>query len=352
MTLIILYSKKTPILPSTKYYAMCDNNETLFKAVRFINYYDEHEVYIGNTYSISNWVNEFTTPDNAKFADISVYANSTNLIVVQYDYRDSVVPYGYKQLKNTIISENDIPKEYKPVDDNVLSSDVTWSSEKINEFEEKREVNFLNKYYKPSSNLWNPNLEVIGRFSEDGSVDVTKTGYVTSGFIELSNNDIGKYLICQINSNKILSINTRFYYSKDNPIPFPQGGQNGTSTTAGIIPDGAKYVRVSQAIIEKNNPHSLYYKVENSKIFVGTTTSGLVVLSISSLPVTETSKLFTLPSELTPSVGLIAYGIFKDSDGNREEIEITVGENGNVYTSKSPSKKFTKGHVTITYPIK
>lgn len=102
----------------------------------------------------------------------------------------------------------------------------------------------------------------------------------------------------------------------------------------------------------KNNPHSLYYKVENSKIFVGITTSGLVVLSISSLPVTETSKLFTLPSELTPSVGLIAYGIFKDSDGNREEIEITVGENGNVYTSKSPSKKFTKGHVTIAYPIK
>ena len=34
------------------------------------------------------------------------------------------------------------------------------------------------------------------------------------------------------------------------------------------------------------------------------------------------------------------------------EIEITVGEDGNVYTSKSPSKQFTKGHVTITYPIK
>lgn len=41
----------------------------------------------------------------------------------------------------------------------------------------------------------------------------------------------------------------------------------------------------------------------------------------------------------------------EDDDGNREEIEITVGENGNVYTSKSPSKKL-KGHVTITYPIK
>lgn len=245
--------EKTPILPSTKYYAMCDNNETLFKAVRFINYYDEHEVYIGNTYSISNWVNEFTTPDNAKFADISVYANSTNLIVVQYDYRDSVVPYGYKQLKNTIISENDIPTEYKPVDDSVLSSDVTWSSEKINEFEEKRETIFLNKYYKVSSNLWNPEIEVVGRLSKDGTVDSSKTDFVTSGYIELTDNDIGKYLICQINSNKILSINTRFYYSKDNPIPFPQGGQNGTSTTAGIIPDGAKYVRVSQAIIEKNN---------------------------------------------------------------------------------------------------
>ena len=57
-------------------------------------------------------------------------------------------------------------------------------------------------------------------------------------------------------------------------------------------------------------------------------------------------------NELTPSTGLKAYAIFKDDDGNREEIEITVGEDSNVYTSKSPSKKFTKGHVTITYPIK
>ena len=102
----------------------------------------------------------------------------------------------------------------------------------------------------------------------------------------------------------------------------------------------------------KNIATSLYYKVPSSKIYAGITMSGLAVLSISSLPVTETSKLFTLPSNLFPSVGTRAYAIFKDNDGNREEIEITVGEDGNVYTSKSPSKEFTKGHVTITYPIK
>lgn len=101
----------------------------------------------------------------------------------------------------------------------------------------------------------------------------------------------------------------------------------------------------------KNITTSLYYSVSGSKIFVGLTMPGLAVLSISSLPVTETSKLFTLPSELFPSVGLNAYAIFKDNDGNREEIEITVGEDGNVYTSKSLSKKL-KGHITITYPIK
>lgn len=106
------------------------------------------------------------------------------------------------------------------------------------------------------------------------------------------------------------------------------------------------------ALYAKNTITSLYYKVSGRKIYAGITMSGLAVIAISSLPVTETSKLFTLPSELTPATGLKAYAIFKDDNGNREEIEITVGEDGNVYTSKSPSKKFTKGHVTITYPIK
>nr|DAW06177.1 MAG TPA: tail spike protein [Caudoviricetes sp.] len=102
----------------------------------------------------------------------------------------------------------------------------------------------------------------------------------------------------------------------------------------------------------KNTTTMLYYNVPGSKIYAGITMPGLAVLSIDTLPVTETSKLFTLPSNLTPSVGVRAYAIFKDNDENREEIEITVGEDGNVYTSKSPSKQFTKGHVTITYPIK
>lgn len=257
--------EKTPILPSTKYYAICDNVETSLKGVRYINYYDAKGQFLGNTYSISEWVNEFTTPNNAKFADISIYGTSTNLIVVQYEYRNTSLPYGYKQLKNTIISEDDIPTEYKPVDDINISENTVWSSKKTNEFEEKREANFLNKYYKASSNLWNPELEVIGRLSLDGTVDSSKIDYVTSGYIELMDNDIGKYLICQINSNKILSINTRFYYSKDNPIPFPQGGQNGTSTTVGIIPDGAKYARVSQAVIEKDkqNMWNMYYVTIN-----------------------------------------------------------------------------------------
>lgn len=102
----------------------------------------------------------------------------------------------------------------------------------------------------------------------------------------------------------------------------------------------------------KNTTTMLYYNVPGSKIYAGITMPGLAVLSISALPVTETNKLFTLPSNLIPSVGVRAYAIFKDDDENREEIEITVGEDGNVYTSKSPSKQFTKGHVTITYPIK
>lgn len=102
----------------------------------------------------------------------------------------------------------------------------------------------------------------------------------------------------------------------------------------------------------KNTTTMLYYNVPGSKIYAGIIMSGLAVLSIDTLPVTETSKLFTLPSNLTPSTGVRAYAIFKDADENREEIEITVGEDGNVYTSKSPSKQFTKGHVTITYPIK
>lgn len=102
----------------------------------------------------------------------------------------------------------------------------------------------------------------------------------------------------------------------------------------------------------KNTTTMLYYNVPGSKIYAGITMPGLAVLSIDTLPVTETSKLFTLPSNLTPSTGVRAYAIFKDADENREEIEITVGEDGNVYTSKSPSKQFTKGHVTITYPIK
>ena len=106
------------------------------------------------------------------------------------------------------------------------------------------------------------------------------------------------------------------------------------------------------ALYGKNITSSLFYQVPGEKIYVAAIMSGLAVLSINSLPATETSKLFTLPSELTPAVGLRAYAIFKDEDGTREEIEVTVGEDGNVYTSKSPSKKLIKGHVTITYPIK
>ena len=106
------------------------------------------------------------------------------------------------------------------------------------------------------------------------------------------------------------------------------------------------------ALYGKNITSRLNYYVSDNKIYVAAIMSGLAVLSISALPATETSKLFTLPSELTPGTGLRAYAIFKDEEGNEEEIEITVGEDGNVYTSKSPSKKLTKGHVTITYPIK
>ena len=258
--------EKTPILGNTKYYAICDNSESLFKAVRYINYYDENGQYLGNSNSINDWTNEFVTPFKAKFADISINIASTNLNVVMYEYRNNSLPYGYKQLKNTVISESDIPTEYKPVNDNIVSKNVSWSSKKVDEFEEEREKNFLHKYYKASSNLWNPELEVIGRLSTNGTVDTSNTGYVTSGYIELSDNDAGKYLICQVTSKQYVSIETRFYTSKDSPIELPQGGQHGTSTTAKTIPNGAKYVRVSQNAIEKNkfNMWNMYYVTINS----------------------------------------------------------------------------------------
>ena len=145
--------EKTPILPSTKYYAICDNVETSLKGVRYINYYDAKGQFLGNTYSISEWVNEFTTPNNAKFADISIYGTSTNLIVVQYEYRNTSLPYGYKQLKNTIISEDDISTEYKPVDDINISENTVWSSKKITVFgdsitAQSKWFNYVQDYFK------------------------------------------------------------------------------------------------------------------------------------------------------------------------------------------------------------
>ncbi len=101
----------------------------------------------------------------------------------------------------------------------------------------------------------------------------------------------------------------------------------------------------------KNVVADIIYNVPNHKIYAGITTSGLAVLSISALPATDTNILFTLPDGLRPSTGLRAYATFKDEDGKSEEIEITVGENGNVYTNKDPARYFTLGHVTISYPI-
>lgn len=94
------------------------------------------------------------------------------------------------------------------------------------------------------------------------------------------------------------------------------------------------------------------YNVPNYKIYCSITTSGLAVLTISELPATDTNVLFTLPEELRPAVGLRAYATFKDEDENRAEIEITVADDGTVYTSKEPSKRYLFGHVTISYPIK
>lgn len=94
------------------------------------------------------------------------------------------------------------------------------------------------------------------------------------------------------------------------------------------------------------------YNVPNHKIYASITTSGLAVLTISALPATDTNILFTLPDELRPAVGLRAYATFKDDNENRAVIEITVSDDGKVYTSKEPSKAYNFGHITISYPIK
>jgi hypothetical protein len=118
-----------------------------------------------------------------------------------------------------------------------LSDDLinkTFSKAGVDEIEPQN-VSF----FKKSSNLYN-GVNVVGRLDAKGEVDSTQTKFLTTDFIPIGLNNVGKYVCCQAKS----AYNTNAHAFYDINKQFVSGYQY-TRNEALPIPNRAAYFKVS-----------------------------------------------------------------------------------------------------------
>ena len=93
-----------------------------------------------------------------------------------------------------------------------------------------------------SSNLWNPKKAEIGRLSNgDGTIDNQNESYVSSGFVKLPKDSVGKYVQVQFENGSI-SYNSLWFYDRNKE---KIAGANGTFTAERLIKENYVFVRAS-----------------------------------------------------------------------------------------------------------
>lgn len=167
-------------------------------------------------------------------------ANIDNIISKNSNAKYARIVVRYMASTNTPISPSNVWLTYQGIKFVGGSLDDTYASKTV----EPQNTTF----FTSSSNIFN-GTTVVGRLDNYGNVDATKTAFRTTDYIDISGND-GKYIVAENTSGSIGFFGYAFY---DKYKGFISGG-GGTSTSSKQIPNGTKYVRMTNAQDSYNYP--------------------------------------------------------------------------------------------------